>query len=375
MSSLFKRAAVRGVAHQLVARGVCEFPSKEAMDEAADAVADAPVAAGMPEVSPAEGHSPEQLEEVARKLIEIAQALMAEAHSGAPGMEGPAGAGGPPPDVKAAAEQVKQAELRDFNTVVSEAAVACMDKAAAEAKLASDPKLVGVGKSEKNDLATAASTDSTAELDKKHRPDGKYLAGRGQTGLETKPGEIGHSAAPTVAPSKSPSGSNSVTEGTKGAALREIIQKHANKLVGLHEAKPNNLANSPDSLAKLDSKNRPEGKYVVGQGNANIKTPASAHIGVETKPTAAPSQSPGGSNSVTEASKAASEEALLACADDVGPYLPAAMSDEAKVAAIIEMAPLDTAGRQTKISALHAEHTQKTSSLLDRVREIAAKAK
>ena len=40
MSSLFKRAAVRGVAHELVTKGLCEFPSKEAMDTAADAVAD-----------------------------------------------------------------------------------------------------------------------------------------------------------------------------------------------------------------------------------------------------------------------------------------------------------------------------------------------
>src|SRR4051812_4847909 len=93
MSSLFKRAAVRGIAHELVARGVAQFPTKEAMEAAADAVADGPVAAPMPEASPEQGHDPQQVVAVAQKLIQIGEALMQQA-AGAGGA--PAGGGMPP---------------------------------------------------------------------------------------------------------------------------------------------------------------------------------------------------------------------------------------------------------------------------------------
>ena len=83
---LFKRAAARGIAHELVRTGVCSFPSKYAMDGAADAVADA--SPGLPEMSPPEGHDPEHVAAVANKLIQIAQELMQSAGpSGPPGAE------------------------------------------------------------------------------------------------------------------------------------------------------------------------------------------------------------------------------------------------------------------------------------------------
>jgi len=387
MPSLFKRAAVRGLAHELVARGVCEFPSKEAMDESADAVADGPIMSGSPDVTGPEGHSPEDLAQVAQKLIEIAEVLMAQA-------QGAGGASGAPPppeqaaEAKAAAHAVKAACERDLSTAAGEAAVACMDKAAA------DQKLVGVSHGTPNDLAEAARHDSTAHLDDKNRPQGKYLVARGETSLDSAKGEVGHLGHPTTPPAKSPAGSNSLSHDAKKAALRGILAKHANKLVGLHTPKKNDLANSPDPVAKLDAKNRPEGAYHVGQGHTNIKEPEAARVGLEKKPEVSPNLSPSGTNSVIEASKAAGEEAFLEsfgkCAQDVGSYLPKELSEDEKLAAITAMIPLDHAGRQGKLDELHAKVAaancsectsekkcekhrgeKKESALLTRIREIA----
>jgi hypothetical protein len=387
MASLFKRAAIRGVAHELVNRGHCCFPTKEALDEAADAVADGPIMSGAPEVSGPDGHSPEELAAAAQKLIEIAEALMAEAHGTGAGAEAPAA-----PGPEAAA--VKAACSRDLSTVASEVAVACMDKAAAET--AHDPKLVGVAPNDKNDLAAATRHDSTAKLDAHHRPEGKYLVPRGQSDLDSSKGEVGHIGRPTSEPSKRPSGTNSLSEDAKKAALREAVVKHANKLVGLHEPQKNDLAHSPDPLAHLDAKHRPEGKYQVAPGGANFREPQAARVGIETKPDVKPSQSPAGSNSVVESSKAAADESYLEsfkkCAEDVGRYLPQELSEDEKVAAINEMIPLDHDGRQVKLNALHEKAAaeckectpekkcdkhggqKKESALLARVREIANKA-
>lgn len=411
MASLFKRAAVRGIAHELVNRGLCEFPSKEAMEEAADAVADGPAAEPLPETSGPEGHSPEDVVAIANKLMEIAQALMAQASGGgAPGGMGAApggaldagggGGGAPPMDPAAAAlakqgaEQLKVACARDLGTVASEAALACMDKAAAEMKQASDPKLVGGGSDHKNTPSAAAKNDSVAALDLKNRPEGAHLVGMGNTKLETGKGEIGHLGAPTVQPSNSPSGSNSVnSDSKKHAAMKEALLKAANKLVGLHDSKKNTLENSPDSLAKLDLKNRGGASaYVVPQGGANFSEPQDARIGKEKK--VERPLSPAGSNSVIQASKAAGEltaeeqaqlELFQKCAEDVGAWLPKELSEEEKIAAIEGMIPLNHDARQVQITTLHekvaaakaaapAPEQKKESALLARVKEIAQKA-
>jgi len=391
--SLFKRAAVRGVAHELVNKGLCEFPSKEAMDAAADAVADGPAMGAAPEVSGPQGHSPEELAQAAQKLMEIAHALMQEAQggAGAPPMAPP---GQPPPpeappeavEAKAGANEVKQASFRDIGELAGEAAVALMEKSAMEKK-SNDPKLVGGGADHSNKLTDAAKTDSVAALDEKFRPAGKYQVAMGDTGLDTAKGEIGHTGKTTVEPTLSPSGTNSINGASKKAALRGILEKHANKLVGLHDAKKNTLANSPDPLAKLDAKHRPEGYAHVGQGNANFSEDQSARVGLEKKTDVKPNLSPGGTNSITEASKVSEEQervylaAFEKCASDVGAYLPVALTEEEKVAAIDSMIEMDHGARQAKLTELHkvaeapkADDTKKESALLARVREIATKA-
>lgn len=398
---LFKRAAVRGMAHELVRQNVVNFPSKIAMDEAADAVADA---SPMPEMAEEGGHNPEDVAAIAQKLIAIGQALQEQAgigsHPGAPAdappmpMDGPGG--GPPPPgameaAKAAAYLLKEAAYTPVEDLASNAAVACMEKAAEEqlAKTSSSHGALMHGGDAQNTAAAAAKYDSVAALDLKQRPLHMYHDGVGNTALDTSKGEIGHQGAPSVHPTNSPSGGNSVTaDASKSAALSSLraqLKHAASTLIGV--ASPASTKNTEadaaqyDSVAQLDLKNRPAGAYHVGQGNTNIGEDAAARIGKEQKHPHAPSNSPSGSNSVMAASKVSADEAFTIlfnkCAEDVGPYLPPGFSDEQKVAAVKSMMGLDRDGRQALITELHKtageySDAQKESSLLDSVRRIAS---
>lgn len=373
---LFKRAAARGVAHELVRQGIIAFPSKEAMDEAADAVADGPPAEGMPEMSSDEGHSPEQLAEVANKLMEIAHALMEQAGASAPGAGGMppglehegAAPEGPPPSpeaAKAAMDLTKTASEADYESLAADIAVECMEKAAEEAKVASGGALVQGG-DKGNDASQAAQHGEVAALDKKQRPEGMYHHGAGKTELETMQGHLGDLSKNPAGPANTPGGSNSVSSdagSSKAAGLDAQLKKIANKLVGLHDGEDKNKltdAAKIDTLAALDHKNRPQGKYLVGVGKANFSEPQAHRIGHEEPHPNAPKNSPSGTNSVIQASKTSEEDAFLVLfkktAADVGPYLPT-MSDDEKVAAISRMIGYDHDARQSYLNTLHAEKT------------------
>jgi hypothetical protein len=380
--SLFKRSFVRGINHTLISRGLVSYPNKEAADEAADAVADAAPAEGpgaIPEVSPEAGPPPNDIAAIANKLMEIAAALMAQAGGGAgapppmggdgmppppPGGEMPPGGGGgmPPEIAKAASELQKTAAAADLETLASEVAVECMDKAAAETKLATGTGTLVVGGTQQNTPEAAAKNDAVGALDLKNRPAGAYQTGVGQTDLKTEPGAIGHLGAPTVHPANSPAGTNSVTEGTKSGSVQEELRKIANKLVGLHDGKDSNTlaqAAAHDPVAKLDLKNRGKEKYHVGQGKTNIGEAAAARIGLEQKHPEAPANTPAGTNSVIQASKTSEEDAFITlfkkCAEDVGQYLPATLSDDEKVASISRMVGFSHDERQAHILELHAK--------------------
>jgi len=426
---LFKRAAARGVAHELVRRGIIAFPTKEAMDEAADAVADASgppgTPGGMPEMSPEGGHSPEELAAVANKLMEIAHALMEQAGAAAPGSPEaggppmPEGAEPPPPPSPEAAKMsqdlTKTAAEADYQELAASIAVECMEKAANEVKEATGGALIHGG-DKGNDPAQAAQHGEVAALDKKQRPEGAYHHGMGNTELDAMKGHIGDLSKNPKGPANTPGGSNSVSKdagSAKAAGLDAELKKIANKLVGLHDGTDKNkLTDSAkiDTVGALDQKNRPQGKYLVGMGNANFSEPQDSRIGKEMPHPNAPKNSPSGTNSVIEASKTSEEDAFLVLfkktAEDVGPYLPK-MSDDEKVAHISKMIGFDHEGRQEYLNTLHAaektaakapegmkgdeskhnkykkdpehkdeigEPQKKESALLGRIREIAASA-
>lgn len=367
--SLFKRAAVRGMAHELVRQNVVTFPSKLAMDEAADAVADA---TPMPEMSGEGGHDPESVAQVAQKLMDIAHALMAQAglehHEGAPAGAPPLPKDGAGPEAAEAAKEaaylMKAAAYTPVESLASDAAVAVMEKAAAETKVANPSGALMHGGDKQNTPDEAAKSDSVAALDKKQRPAGYAHHGMGNTEMDTSKGELGHQGAPTVSPSNSPSGSNSVNaDAHKAAALRAQLKQAASSLVGV--ASPASTKNKEtdsakaDSVAVLDLKNRPMGAYHVGQGHTNINEDEAARIGKEQKHPMAPSNSPSGTNSVIQASKLSADEAFMVlfdkCASDVGPYLPPSFNDEQKVAAIKAMIGLDHDGRQAFLNDAYAK--------------------
>lgn len=334
---LFKRAAARGIATELVRTGMCSFPSKTAMDEAADAVADA-APPEMPEVAPPEGHKPDDVAMIANQLIQLAQQLMASA-----GPQGPAGA----------EDVAKMSAADDYDTLASNVAVECMDKAAAEAKIASG---LMHGGDAQNTPEAASSTNEVAELDKKQRPQGKYLEGVGKTTHNTEGGAIGDLSKNPVQPSNSVSGTNSVN---KAAAYSAIIQKFAGALIkGGDKGNTPAQAAATNEVAKLDLKQRPAGKYLVGQGNANIDVPNEAHIGREHAATVMPSNTPGGSNSVTQASKMSSDQEMYLdlfnkTAADVGPSLPGQLTQDQKIAAIQRMIPMSRDERQLELNELY----------------------
>jgi hypothetical protein len=357
---LFKRAAVRGVAHELIRQGVVAFPSKEAADAAADEVADKmPEQAGPqgpgagPEVSGPQGHSPEEVAAVAQKLIEIAQALMAQA-----------GAGGPPAAAaaKMGAETLyKSASEVDADTygeVASKVAVELMEKASAEAKQAG---ALIEGGDKGNKPAQAAKTHEIAALDEKQRPQGTYQVPTGDSSLKTMQGHIGSLEKHDKQPKESPSGGNSLTE-DPGKKASEALYSEVRKIAGAL-IKGGDKGNTFDQAAKttevgaLDKKQRPEEYAHVGQGNANFSEPQAARVGLEKKPDVTPSRTVSGSNSVIEASKAASYSAeFLAlfnkCAAEVVPQLPTNLSDEQKVAAVRHMMGMDEGERAEYITSV-----------------------
>ncbi len=373
---LFKRAAVRGIAHQLVADGFVKFPTKEAMEEAADAVADsvpegAPAEGGMPEMAPEAGHDPNQLALIANKLIEIGEQLMAECG---------AGQGGMPPEAAAQGAEAlhKESSSKAIEDIAGLQAQSLMQKAAAEverAKVANPQGALIHGGDKKNEPAAAAKTDSVAAMDEKNRPQGTYQVSRGDTALPSMQGHVGALEGAPKPPHNTPGGSNSVAEDAHKKSAAEWARKVASKLIGLPGDHKNTAAAAAktDTVAELDKKQRPAGYAVVGQGNANFKEPQAARVGVETPHPAAPAaKAPGGPNSVIDASKAAQltekEAAFVAlfdeCANDVGSYLPASLPQEMKVAALRHMIGMDHDERQEYLNGLHAEKTADLAAML-----------
>lgn len=340
--SLSKRAAVRGIVHELVRRGLASFPSKEAADEVADTVADA--AQGMPDVAPEEGHDPQQVLEVAMKLREIADQLMAQAGAGAAPGAMPPGAMPPGAAEAGAAELGKTSASMDYETAAYYGAADALDKIAAEEMhKAANPQgaLVGPGQEHHNTPAAAAQTDTVAAMDEKHRPQGEHQIPRGETNLPSN--QVGELKPNPQQPSNSPSGGNSLTADVHKTSSVALARKVANALIGQPGDHKNTAAAAAavDTVAKLDQAQRPEGYAHVGQGNANFSEPAAARVGEEKKHPNAPAAIPG-TNSVQAASKTGSYEEMFEAlfnktAEEVRDQLPASLEPEKKTAAIRQM--------------------------------------
>ena len=247
-ASLFKRSSVRGINDALINAGL-QYPSKTAADEVADAVADEMMVTE-PAMEGAEGEIPaEEAAEIATKLVEVANELMASTQ--------------PAPDAPeeeriAAYHGVmgsKTAAARDVNTRAGEQSYACMQKAAEEA----DTNVSGAGGTGSTIGVGAAAPENTlpnapaaeTQMENSQRPPG-YAALPQLGGTVT---DIGTSPAATVGteqpvdagPQNTPAGAvpgsagNSVVEHSETSmpgktagvdpAYLHLFQKTANHVV------------------------------------------------------------------------------------------------------------------------------------------------
>jgi hypothetical protein len=389
MTSLFKQAMVLGIQHELTRNNIVQYPSKQAAEAAADAVAGGDVAQAMPETSGEGGHDPAQVQMLAQQLIQLGNQMMAEAKGGPSGAAALSVPEGSSPDAEAGSLG-KSASDHSPEAVAPYVAWSLMQKAAAETSAGQKAEIAKPGN--KNTLSNAAQTDGTAAIDNKARPEGTHVVGVGNTNMDTSGGEVGKVTDHPDKPTTSPAGGNSVTPKAAGLDPQFAAKVAAAMAAGRKAeiAKPANKNTLPaaaatDGIAAIDLKNRPVGFAVVGQGNANFKEPQAARVGLEMPHPQAPTTGAPGSNSVIEASKAAADQALVLLynktAAEVGPYLPQnfneaakiasvramiGMGDDARAAFLAKLAGVKTAGELAEIlgmgSGSHEEESEKDES-------------
>lgn len=227
-------------------------------------------------------------------------------------------------------------------------------KAASFTKLATWEDVYALAGVHVEDLMTKAAEGSTIEggdkgnkepttgegkMDMSARPDGYAEHSLGKTDVDTRPGTVGKEEPQPSPPSESPSGSNSVTEHSRTASVAALFRKAAEGSTILGGDKGNTEPTTGEG--KMDMSQRPQGYATLPHQGAPGAMAAmiggAAVIGKETPHPNAPSESPSGSNSLTQHSaKAAAEDPYLALfkktANEIVQYIPAALSDETKIA-------------------------------------------
>lgn len=200
----------------------------------------------------------------------------------------------------------------------------------------------------------AQSPVGETKMDVAARPPGYAENSQGRTEIDTRPGAVGSEKDQPAAPAQSPSGSNSVTEQRTAASLADMIRKIAEGSTILGGDKGNMMGSSAE--AKMDEAQRPPGYGVLpSQGSLGAlmnEVRGPAIIGRETPHPNAPSETPGGGNSLTQhsAKAAAEDDAWLVVfkktAALVVPHMPASLPQETKIAhvrACMGMQPLEQA--------------------------------
>lgn len=192
---------------------------------------------------------------------------------------------------------------------------------------------------EGGDKGNKEPTSAEGKMDMSQRPEGYATNSLGKTDVDTRPGTVGKEAPQPSPPSESPGGSNSVTEHSRTASIADLFRKAAEGSTIMGGDKGNKEPTTGEG--KMDLAQRPPGYAVLphqgapGAMVAMIGGPAV--IGKETPHPSGPSESPSGSNSVTQHSAKAAEDELYASlfkkvADKIVQYIPAELDMETKVA-------------------------------------------
>ena len=245
--SLYKRAHVRGMAHQLTREGLINWPSKEAEEEAADAIADTlpeeAMAGGVeptgeevpPGATPEEGLSAEEAAVVLDQIVDVANQI-AEKTGGYYDMG-----------------VNKEAAYTDYDEAASMSVSSLITKIADEDV---GNLVTGDGRFQ-NEMAAGE-----GPMDIKMNPPGKWMVDRGTTNLDTSPGAVGQEVAqePTGATDSTPA------EVAKLSALLKFMS-----------AEGSNTA--PPGEGRKDLNDNMSMQAVVGIGKTKQEIPAAAVVG------------------------------------------------------------------------------------------------
>lgn len=298
---MFKHAYVRGIQSALINAGAAVFPDEGTATKVADYIAD------HVNIDPLTGVTKEAALKVAKEIVEASDYLKKQ-----PGFK--------------AASSTKLASWDDVQKVAEQHAVALMQKAAEGSTI------------EGGDKGNKEPSSAEAKMDASARPDGYAEHSVGKTEVDTKPGAVGSEKDNPSGPSNSPGGSNSITE-QRTASITDIFRKAAEGSTILGGDKGNKEPHSAEG--KMDAAQRPPGYAVLPSQGAPGQLPGmatgAAIIGKETPHPNKPSESPSGSNSVTQHSaKAAAEDPFLALfkvtAQKVAAHIPPNLSEDTKIA-------------------------------------------
>lgn len=259
--ALMKRAHIRGMAHELTRQGLVTWPSKVAMEEAADGVADDFSDEEVPEVTGEEGLTPEQASMALGKLVEVAEEI-AEKTGGA-----------------VDEELSKTAASSSYEDAAAAAAIAVMEKAAAETAAATGPDVPGTTPPTPELGATAE-----AEIDASKTPSGDLVVPQGTSAVDTSPGAVGKEedrdqpGAQASAPTGEVAKLSSLLTQMAAPVQTEKVAMDGASLSG-------GAAGGPAPAARVDlsdNLNIP-GVVASSQGQTSQDVPATAEVGATKK--------------------------------------------------------------------------------------------
>lgn len=205
------------------------------------------------------------------------------------------------------------------------------------------------------------SPQGETKMDAGQRPPGYAEDSRGKTEVDTRPGAVGKEQDQPNKPHESPAGENSVTDQSKTSSLADLMRKIAEGTTILGGDKGNKEPTTAEG--KMDMTQRPHGYAVLpmqgGLGELMSQAKGPAIIGRETAQPNKPSESPGGSNSITQHSaKAAAEDPWVTVfkktAAECVPYMPPTLTEDEKIAHVRACMGLQTTEKAAYLKGLQA---------------------
>jgi hypothetical protein len=259
---LYKRAHIRGMVHALTQHGVVQWPTKLAMDEAADEIADSFSDEEVPEVAEEDGLSEDTAAAALERIVEVAEDLSDKVGSFDPELQ-------------------KVAASMAIEDAAGQAVVAVMEKAAEETAVQTGPDVPG---------ATAPTPDLSAtaegEVDATNNPSSAVVVPQGTTALDTKPGAVGKEETRPDQPGAQ--ASPPVNEAAKTAeAVQQLSsllqtltqQTKVAEMDGASLSGGEATGPAPEPRVDVDDNLDIDGVKAPGQGKTTMDVPAKAEVG------------------------------------------------------------------------------------------------